>query len=350
MIVPAFISPMPGQPEEPRVEVLRIGRLGPDRRGVAAVVVRDRCAQVADPLGHVAGEAVEGRRRPEGASSCSGSIAAIARGVEAADPAAAARSGPENAFWTVTCWSSAKPIRSASGSAAMSASASRSPVNGRWSGGTGRRHGRMVCVALRARRRLRISDAQPRSLCRHRPPARDPRRPPPGRRGRPARRAPDAPRARRRVEAVAGPDDGTPDDARGHRAPAASRSCRGSSTPTATSSARSRRAGVPGDDDLGRPGRVPVGVRNARVTVEAGFTTVRDVGTFRAFVDVALRDAIARGEVEGPRMQCAGAFITAPWGGGDVVGLAHDIRPARRPPVRRRAPRPTRCASASGGC
>ena len=25
-------------------------------------------------------------------------------------------------------------------------------------------------------------------------------------------------------------------------------------------------------------------------------------------------------------MQCAGAFITAPWGGGDVVGLAHDIR------------------------
>src|SRR3954452_17762050 len=28
----------------------------------------------------------------------------------------------------------------------------------------------------------------------------------------------------------------------------------------------------------------------------------------------------------GPRMQCAGAFITAPWGGGDVVGLAHDIR------------------------
>ena len=34
------------------------------------------------------------------------------------------------------------------------------------------------------------------------------------------------------------------------------------------------------------------GVRNARDTVMAGFTSVRDVGTFRAFVDVALRDAI----------------------------------------------------------
>jgi imidazolonepropionase-like amidohydrolase len=68
-----------------------------------------------------------------------------------------------------------------------------------------------------------------------------------------------------------------------------------------------------------------MGARNARVTLEAGFTTVRDVGTFRAFVDCALRDAIDAGHVPGPRMQCAGAFITAPWGGGDVVGLAHDI-------------------------
>ena len=32
-----------------------------------------------------------------------------------------------------------------------------------------------------------------------------------------------------------------------------------------------------------------IGVRNARATLEAGFTTVRDIGTFRAFVDVALQ-------------------------------------------------------------
>jgi imidazolonepropionase-like amidohydrolase len=67
------------------------------------------------------------------------------------------------------------------------------------------------------------------------------------------------------------------------------------------------------------------GVRNARATVEAGFTTVRDVGTFRAFVDCALRDAIDAGDVIGPRMMCAGAFVTVSGGGGDVTGLAPDV-------------------------
>jgi imidazolonepropionase-like amidohydrolase len=64
------------------------------------------------------------------------------------------------------------------------------------------------------------------------------------------------------------------------------------------------------------------GVRNARDTVRAGFTTVRDVGTFWAFVDVALRDAIDRGWTPGPRMQCAGAYVTCPGGGGEVTGEA----------------------------
>ena len=67
------------------------------------------------------------------------------------------------------------------------------------------------------------------------------------------------------------------------------------------------------------------GVRNARATVEAGFTTVRDVGTFRAFVDCALRDAIDAGDVSGPRMMCAGAFVTVSGGGGDVTGLAPHV-------------------------
>ena len=66
------------------------------------------------------------------------------------------------------------------------------------------------------------------------------------------------------------------------------------------------------------------GVRNARDTVMAGFTTVRDVGTFRAFVDVALRDAVEAGWTVGPRMQVAGAYVTCPQGGGDVSGLAPD--------------------------
>jgi imidazolonepropionase-like amidohydrolase len=67
------------------------------------------------------------------------------------------------------------------------------------------------------------------------------------------------------------------------------------------------------------------GVRNARDTVLAGFTTVRDVGTFRAFVDTALRDAIDDGTVIGPRMAVAGAYVTVSSGGGMITGLAHDI-------------------------
>lgn len=67
------------------------------------------------------------------------------------------------------------------------------------------------------------------------------------------------------------------------------------------------------------------GVRNATATLEAGFTTVRDVGTYRAFVDVALRDAIDAGWLLGPRMQCAGAYVTSPGGGGDITGLALDM-------------------------
>ena len=66
------------------------------------------------------------------------------------------------------------------------------------------------------------------------------------------------------------------------------------------------------------------GVRNARATLEAGFTSVRDVGNYRAFVDVALRDAIDAGWTPGPRMMVAGAFIGCRGGGGDISGLAPD--------------------------
>jgi imidazolonepropionase-like amidohydrolase len=67
------------------------------------------------------------------------------------------------------------------------------------------------------------------------------------------------------------------------------------------------------------------GVRNARDTLLAGFTSVRDVGSFRAFVDVALRDAIEAGWVLGPRMAVCGAYITSSGGGGDITGLAQDV-------------------------
>ena len=66
---------------------------------------------------------------------------------------------------------------------------------------------------------------------------------------------------------------------------------------------------------------VLVGARNARVTLDAGFTSVRDVGTYRGLTDVTLRNAIERGDVSGPRMWVAGAYITMPKGGGELNGV-----------------------------
>ena len=67
-------------------------------------------------------------------------------------------------------------------------------------------------------------------------------------------------------------------------------------------------------------------VPNARMTLLSGFTTVRDVGTYRALNDIALRDAIAAGEIIGPRMYVAGAYITITGGAGAMTGQAPDIQ------------------------
>jgi imidazolonepropionase-like amidohydrolase len=64
-----------------------------------------------------------------------------------------------------------------------------------------------------------------------------------------------------------------------------------------------------------------IGAHNAKVTLEAGFTTVRDVGTYRGLTDVALKNAINAGHVPGPRMFVAGAYITIPKGGGELNGV-----------------------------
>ncbi len=53
------------------------------------------------------------------------------------------------------------------------------------------------------------------------------------------------------------------------------------------------------------PREAITGAKNARITVRAGFTTVRNVGA-GGFSDVALRDGINAGDVEGPRMFVSG--------------------------------------------
>jgi imidazolonepropionase-like amidohydrolase len=53
------------------------------------------------------------------------------------------------------------------------------------------------------------------------------------------------------------------------------------------------------------PREAITGVKNARLTLRAGFTTVRNVGA-SGFSDVALRDGINDGDIEGPRMRVSG--------------------------------------------
>ncbi len=67
-------------------------------------------------------------------------------------------------------------------------------------------------------------------------------------------------------------------------------------------------------------------IPNARTTLLSGFTTVRDVGVYRAFNDAAMRDAIAKGIIIGPRMYVAGAYVTISEGAGAMTGLALDIQ------------------------
>jgi imidazolonepropionase-like amidohydrolase len=74
-----------------------------------------------------------------------------------------------------------------------------------------------------------------------------------------------------------------------------------------------------------------VSARNAAATLQAGFTSVRNVGTYIGWSDRALRDAINRGEVAGPRMQIVGFYLTIPGGGGDLLipGVPEADIPAR---------------------
>ena len=59
----------------------------------------------------------------------------------------------------------------------------------------------------------------------------------------------------------------------------------------------------------------------ARRTIEAGFTTIRDVGAGE-FIDVALRNAINAGTIVGPRMQVATLTVGATGGHGDISGFS----------------------------
>jgi imidazolonepropionase-like amidohydrolase len=67
-----------------------------------------------------------------------------------------------------------------------------------------------------------------------------------------------------------------------------------------------------------------LGVENAKVTLEAGFTTVRNVGA-NDFADVALRDEINAGHIPGPHMQVSGPILGITGGHADDNLLPYEF-------------------------
>ncbi len=72
-----------------------------------------------------------------------------------------------------------------------------------------------------------------------------------------------------------------------------------------------------------REEQAAIALENAQVTLLAGFTSTRDVGTYVGWSDRDMRDAINAGRAIGPRVQVAGFYLTVPGGGGDLVIPGH---------------------------
>lgn len=69
------------------------------------------------------------------------------------------------------------------------------------------------------------------------------------------------------------------------------------------------------------PREALIGAKNARITLEAGFTTVRNVHA-HGYANIALRDAINAGDVPGPRILASGPALSITGGHGDENLLA----------------------------
>ncbi|MDZ3832905.1 MAG: amidohydrolase family protein [Sphingopyxis sp.] len=69
---------------------------------------------------------------------------------------------------------------------------------------------------------------------------------------------------------------------------------------------------------------VVVGVKNARITLRAGFTTVREAGSGQ-YTAYSLRRGTDEGVIEGPRIIAAGPALSIVGGHGDVTGFREDI-------------------------
>ena len=61
------------------------------------------------------------------------------------------------------------------------------------------------------------------------------------------------------------------------------------------------------------------GRKYSQLSIDAGFTSVRNLGNYYGWVDRDLRDEIERGDTIGPRLQISGFYLTIPGGGGDLL-------------------------------
>ncbi len=75
---------------------------------------------------------------------------------------------------------------------------------------------------------------------------------------------------------------------------------------------------------LSGPRMAIIGAKGARMTLDVGFTTVRNVGSSR-YADVALRDGINAGDIPGPRMQVTGPMIGSTGSHCDYTYLAPEF-------------------------
>jgi len=72
------------------------------------------------------------------------------------------------------------------------------------------------------------------------------------------------------------------------------------------------------------PRQAVTGAKNARLTLRAGFTTIRNVGA-RDFTDAAVRDGVNAGEIEGPRMLVSGPALGITGGHCDINLLPYEF-------------------------
>lgn len=66
------------------------------------------------------------------------------------------------------------------------------------------------------------------------------------------------------------------------------------------------------------------GVKRAQSYLDVGITTIKDLGNSGKFLDVALRDAIEEGSIEGPRIFAAGQIMSSV--GGQIYGVQHEYQ------------------------